>query len=277
MSVGRCTDTLGQRAARLCLWFVAGLTLLFLLLPVFIVLPISFSEGSFISYPVQGFSLRWYASIFERYPWMFSIRNSLAIALAATALATALGTLAAWGLISASFPGKPALMGLLISPIVMPLVITALAVYFMFARLGILHTYTGLILAHTVLAAPYVVITVTATLQTLDPALVRAAASLGAAPLEGFRTVTLPLIAPGVVSGAVFAFVTSFDDVVVALFLAGPTQATLPLQLFSRLRDHLDPAIIAVAALLTLTSIGFMLVIELLNRRTRRLRASEAT
>ena len=276
MSAGSVSETLGQQAARLSLRSVAALTLLFLLAPVFVVLPISFSEGSFISYPVQGFSLRWYASIFEPYPWMFSIRNSLIVALAATILATALGTLAAYGLTSASFRGKAVLMGLLISPIVMPLIITALAVYFMFARVGLLHSYTGLILAHTVLAAPYVVITVTATLQTFDRTLVRAAASLGASPLEGFRTVTLPLIAPGVVSGAVFAFVTSLDDVVVALFLAGPQQITLPLQLFSRLRDHLDPAIIAVAALLTLTSISLMLVIELLNRRAAGLRADGA-
>ena len=148
--------------------------------------------------------------------------------------------------------------------------ITALAAYFMFARIGLVGTFTGMILAHTVLAVPFVVITVTATLQGFDRNMVRAAQSLGAHPLAAFFGVTLPLIMPGVISGAIFAFVTSFDEIVVALFIAAPAQFTLPRQLFSGLRDNLDPSIVAVATLLLAVSVMLMGLIELLRWRAER-------
>jgi putative spermidine/putrescine transport system permease protein len=225
---------------------------------------------------LPGFSLRWFEVIFTPYPWMLSLENSVIIASATTVLATILGTLAAYGLTSVEFRLKPLLMALLISPIMVPLVITALAAYFLLARIGLAGTFTGMILAHTVLAVPFVVITVTATLQGFDRNMVRAAQSLGAKPLAAFFGVTLPLIMPGVIAGAIFAFVTSFDEIVVALFIASPAQFTLPRQLFSGLRDNLDPSIVAIATLLIVVSISLMAVVELLRWRAERMgRAAE--
>jgi len=247
------------------------LVFIFLLAPIIIIIPISFSSSSLLNYPLPGLSLRWFEVIFTPYPWMLSLRNSVVIASVTTVLATSLGTLAAYGLTSVEFRLKPLLMALLISPMMVPLVITALAAYFLFARIGLAGSFTGMILAHTVLSVPFVVITVTATLQGFDRNLVRAAQSLGAKPITAFFGVTLPLILPGVVSGAIFAFVTSFDEIVVALFIASPAQFTLPRQLFSGLRDNLDPSIVAIATLLIVVSICLMAVVELLRWRSERL------
>lgn len=220
---------------------------------------------------MPGFSLRWYETVLQPFPWLSSLKNSLIIASATVVLSTTLGTMAAYGLTMASFPGRSILIGLIISPLIVPLIIVALGVYFMFARTGLYGTFTGLILAHSVLAVPFVVITVMASLKGFDRRLVRAAASLGASGFRSFFDVTLPLIMPGVLSGAVFAFITSFDEVVVALFIASPAQFTLPRQLFAGLRDQLDPSIVAVATLLTAVTIVLLIVLELLKRRSERL------
>jgi len=263
--------TLGQRLWHHAFRWLCVLVFIFLLAPIIIIIPISFSSSSLLNYPLPGLSLRWFEVIFTPYPWMLSLRNSVVIASVTTVLATSLGTLAAYGLTSVEFRLKPLLMALLISPMMVPLVITALAAYFLFARVGLAGSFTGMILAHTVLSVPFVVITVTATLQGFDRNLVRAAQSLGARPITAFFGVTLPLILPGVVSGAIFAFVTSFDEIVVALFIASPAQFTLPRQLFSGLRDNLDPSIVAIATLLIVVSICLMAVVELLRWRSERL------
>jgi len=275
--------TFGQRLWHHLFRWLCVLIFIFLLAPIVIIIPIAFSSSSLLNYPLPGLSLRWFEVIFTPYPWMLSLRNSVIIASVTTVLATLLGTLAAYGLTSVEFRLKPLLMALLISPMMVPLVITALAAYFVFARVGLAGSFTGMILAHTVLAVPFVVITVTATLQGFDRNLVRAAGfdrnlvraaqSLGARPITAFFGVTLPLILPGVVSGAIFAFVTSFDEIVVALFIASPAQFTLPRQLFSGLRDNLDPSIVAIATLLIVVSIGLMAVVELLRWRSERLSA----
>lgn len=266
--------SIGQR-----IWHYAFLTIcafgfVFLIGPIIAIVPIAFSSASHLNYPLPGLSLKWFEEIFIPYPWMLALENSVIIAVATTILATALGTLAAYGLNFADFRFKPLLIGLLLSPMMVPLVITALAVYFFFARIGLIGTFTGMILAHTVLAVPFVVITVSATLQGFDRNMVRAAASLGARPITAFFGVTLPLIMPGVVSGAIFAFVTSFDEIVVALFIASPAQFTLPRQLFSGLRDHLDPSIVAIATLLLAVSILLMVLVEFLRARTERIRGA---
>jgi len=261
----------GQRIWDVVFRTVCACGFLFLVLPVLIIIPISFSSSSFLSYPLPGFSTKWYEALFVPYPWMMSVKNSLIVASATTVLATCLGTLAAYGLTITSFRFKPILVGLLISPLVVPLVITALASYLFLASIGLLGTYTGLILIHTALAVPFVLITVMATLQGFDVNLIRAGASLGARPYKVFRHVTLPLILPGVLSGAIFAFITSFDEIVVAMFIAGPAQFTLPRQLYAGLRDHLNPSIVAIAALLILVSVLLMGVVELLRRRSERL------
>jgi len=265
--------TLGQRLWYHLFRWLCVLVFVFLLAPIVIIIPIAFSSSSLLNYPLPELSLRWFEVIFTPYPWMLSLRNSVIIASVTTVLATSLGTLAAYGLTSVEFRLKPVLMALLISPMMVPVVITALAAYFVFARVGLAGSFTGMILAHTVLAVPFVVITVTATLHGFDRNLVRAAQSLGARPITAFFGVTLPLILPGVVSGAIFAFVTSFDEIVVALFIASPAQFTLPRQLFSGLRDNLDPSIVAIATLLIVVSIALMAVVELLRWRSERLSA----
>lgn len=251
--------------------FVA-LVCVFLLAPIVSIIPLSFSSGSFLSYPVPGFSLQWYHEVFAPRPWMFALKNSLIVGAGATVLATALGTLAAIGLARGNLPGRQVITGFLISPMVVPLIITAVGVYFFFAQLGLNASYAGLILAHTVLAVPFVVITVTVTLEGFDTNMVRAAQSLGAGPVTTFRKVTLPLISPGVASGAVFAFAISFDEVVVAVFLAGPAQRTLPRQMFAGLRENISPAILAVATLLVVVALALMVTMGLLKRRSERLR-----
>ena len=262
--------TRGQHVWYWCLRLICAFGFLFLVGPIVIIVPISFSAGSFLSYPLPGLSLRWYETVIEPFPWMFALENSLIVAVSTTVIATCLGTLAAYGLTRADFPGKALVFGLLISPLAVPLVISALGLYFLFARIGLVQTHAGLIIAHVVLAVPFVVITVSATLKGFDWTLVRAAESLGAPPLAAFFQVTLPLIAPGVGAGAVFAFVTSLDEVIVALFVSGPAQITLPRQLFTGLRDQLDPSIVAIATILIAFSLALLAVVELLQWRSAR-------
>ena len=254
---------------------LCGLILLFLILPVLVIIPLSFNSGTFLVYPLQGFSLRWYEEFFTASEWLRALKNSLIIAPAATVLAMVFGTLASIGLTRGEFRGKALLMGILISPMVVPVVIVAVASYLFFAPLGLGNSYISLILVHAVLGVPFVIITVTATLQGFNQNLVRAAASLGSPPLTAFFRVTLPLIAPGVISGALFAFATSFDEVVVTLFLAGPEQATIPRQMFSGIRENLSPTIAAAATLLIGFSVVMLLTLEWLRGRSEKLRTQQ--
>ncbi len=195
-----------------------------------------------------------------------------------TIVSTVLGTLAALGLSRTNLPARSVILGVLISPMIVPVIITAVAVFFIYAKFGgwtgipLLGTLLGLVLAHTVLATPFVVITVTSTLTGFDWSLARAAQSLGASPLRTFRKVILPLIAPGVVSGALFAFVTSFDEAVVALFISSAEQRTLPKQMFSGIRDQISPTITAAATVLVIFSTLLLVGAELMRRRGERLR-----
>lgn len=261
------------------LWFwthrsLCALVLLFLVLPILVIVPLSFNSGSFLVYPLQGLSMRWYADFFTSAEWMRSLTNSMIVAPAATLLAMVFGTLAAIGLTRGEFRGKALVMSLLISPMVAPVVIVGVASYLFFAPLGLGNSYISLILVHAVLGVPFVIITVSATLQGFNYNLVRAAASMGASPLLAFRKITLPLIAPGVISGALFAFATSFDEVVVTLFLAGPEQATLPRQMFSGIRENLSPTIAAAATLLIAFSIIMLLTLEWLRGRSEKMRTA---
>ncbi|OCX96958.1 MAG: polyamine ABC transporter permease [Pseudomonas sp. K35] len=264
-----------ERAWYYALRILCALVLLFLIVPVLVIVPLSFNSGSFLVYPLQGFSLRWYEALFTSADWMRSLKNSMLVAPAATFLAVVLGTLAAVGLTRAEFRGKALLMTVLISPMVVPVVIIGVASYLFFAPLGMGNSYLSLILVHAVLGVPFVIITVSATLQGFNYNLVRAAASLGASPLTAFFRVTLPLIAPGVISGALFAFATSFDEVVVTLFLAGPEQITLPRQMFSGIRENLSPTIAAAATLLIGFSIALLLTLEWLRGRAEKLRTQQ--
>ena len=268
--------TLSESAWRYVLWAVCVLVLAFLILPILIIVPLSFSSGTFLTFPLPGLSLRWYQEFFTSAPWQLSLRNSLIVASATTTLATVLGTLAALGLTRARLPGQTLLMGLIVSPMVVPLVIVAVGVYFAYAPFGLTSSLVGLTLAHTALAAPFVVITVSATLQGFDPNQARAGASLGASPVVVFRRIILPLILPGVISGALFAFVTSFDEVVVALFVTGPAERTLPRQMFNGIRENISPVIAAAATFVILISVLLLTALELLRRRNERLRGIRA-
>ena len=261
-----------SRTGRIVLWIVAILVLVFLITPLLVIVPLSFSSGTMLTLPLPGWSLRWYAEVVNSEPWQNSLLHSLIVGVIATVLATTLGTLAALGLTRADFPGKSLLMGILISPMIAPLVIVAAGAYFFLLPLGLTNSLFGLALVHAALGAPFVLITVSATLAGLDPSLPRAAANLGAPPTVVFRKVILPLIAPGVISGGLFAFVTSFDEVVVAMFLTGPANRTLPRQMFDGLRDNISPAILAVATLLIAVAILLLATVEYLRRRNLRLR-----
>lgn len=245
------------------------LTLLFLILPILVIIPLSFSDSSFLSYPMPGFSLRWYQNLWQSDEWMRAAKNSFIVAPMATLIATVLGTLAAVGLNKADFPGKGLLMAILISPMVVPVVVVGVGVYFFFAQIGLSESYTGLILAHAALGAPFVVTTVAATLQGFNHNLVRASLSLGASPLRTFFRITLPVIAPGLISGALFAFATSFDEVVITLFIAGPGQSTLPRQMFAGIRENISPTIAALATILIVFSTCLLLVLEWLRGRNK--------
>jgi putative spermidine/putrescine transport system permease protein len=258
-------DKLGWWALRA---FATGV-LVFLVLPVFVIIPLSFSNSSFLAYPITGWSLQWYREMWESAAWMHATRNSFIVAPLATLLATVLGTLAAMGLAHSRFFGKGFVTGLLIAPMVVPIVVVGVSSYLYFARLGLNDSYTGLVLVHAALGAPFVVTTVLATLQGFNTNLVRASLSLGANPIETFFRVTLPVIAPGVISGALFAFATSFDEVVVTLFLAGPQQVTLPRQMFTGIRENISPTIAAVATLLTLFTTLLMMTLEWLRGRRK--------
>jgi len=247
-------------------------TLIFLLAPILIIVPMSFTSGNLLVFPLPGLSTRWYESLAQGSAWTDATKNSLIIGLSATALAMILGVMAASGLARANFALKPVLIALILSPVLMPIVITAVGMYFFFAGVGLSGTYIGLILAHTALGVPFVVITVLASLEGFDHNLTKAAATLGASPLTAFRKVTLPIIFPGIASGGLFAFVTSFDEIVVTLFLAAPTQRTLPRQIFSGVREYVSPGIAAVATLLVLLSAALLVTVQLLERRGRRLR-----
>ncbi|WP_316399497.1 ABC transporter permease, partial [Bradyrhizobium sp. 33ap4] len=212
---------------------ICAAVLVFLIAPILVIIPLSFNSVPFFTYPMPGLSLRWYEEFFLTYRWQGALHNSIFVAVSVTLLSTVLGTLAALGLSRPNFPWRGAVMSVLISPIVVPVVITAVAVYFFYADVRLLNTYAGLILAHNTLATPFVVITVSATLMGFDYSLTRAAAGLGAPPVVVFFKVTLPLILPGMISGALFAFITSFDETVVALFVTSAEQRTLPKVLFS--------------------------------------------
>jgi len=260
-----------ERWAAVALAVFSALVLVFLIAPILAILPLSVNDSEFLTYPMRGFSLRWYEAVFASDKWRLAVQNSFLIGLPATLVATVLGTMAAIGLSLADFRGKGIVTAMLLSPLVLPIVIVAVALYFFFAPLGLTQSYAGLIIAHAALGAPFVVVTVGAALVSFDRDLARAAAGLGAPPLTVFRRVTLPLIRPGVISGALFAFALSFDEVITVLLLGAPHQRTIPREMFSGLRDSLNPTIAVVATLLTGLAVLLLLAIEWIRARNERL------
>lgn len=263
------------RSERIGYWVLrgfVGLVLLFLIAPILAIMPLSFNSETFFTYPMPGYSLKWYHEFFTNERWQSALRLSLVLAFATTILATTLGTLAALGLAQGKVPYQAGIMAILISPMVVPVIVSALGMFFFYSSIGLTGTIPGLILAHTALATPFVVITVTATLSSFDKTLMRAGESLGASPWTVFFKVVMPLILPGMISGALFAFVTSFDEVIAVIFIAGPEQRTLPRQMFSGIRELISPTITAAASVLIVVSTMLLITVELLRRRSERLR-----
>ena len=258
---------------------ICGLIFLFLIFPILVIIPLSFNSVPYFSFTPEmlsfdpaGYSLRWYEDFFTNLNWRGAVNNSFIIAVFSTLLATSLGTLAALGLSRQNVPFRTLIMAILISPMIVPLIISACGMFFFYSRVQLQGTYLGVILAHAALGTPFVVITVTATLVGFDRSLIRAANSLGADGVTTFFKIVVPLILPGVISGALFAFITSFDEVVVILFVGSFEQRTIPWQMFSGIREHISPTILAVATLLVVVSIGLLSTVELLRRRGERLR-----
>ena len=269
----------GQR-----LWYwgfraICVAVLFFLIMPILVIIPLSFNAEDFFTFTKRmlalnpaAYSLKHYQDFFSNPDWQQALRNSVTIAPVATLLAVALGTLAAVGLSQPHVPFRGAIMAILISPMIVPLIISAAGMYFFYSRIGLQGTYWGVVLAHAALGIPFVIITVTATLVGFDRSLVRAAANMGEGPVRTFFKVQMPLILPGVISGALFAFITSFDEVVVVLFVGSAAQKTLPWQMFIGLREQISPTILAVATILIAISVVLLTVLELLRRRSEKLR-----
>ena len=258
---------------------ICGLIFFFLVFPILVIIPLSFNAQDFFTFTPEmlaldpaGYSTKHYVDFFTNPDWQKALQNSFMIAPTATLLATVLGTLAAIGLSQPHVPFRSVIMAILISPMIVPLIIAAAGMYFFYSRIGLQGTYWGVVMAHAVLGTPFVIITVTATLVGFDNSLVRAAASMGAGPITTFFKVQIPLILPGVVSGALFAFITSFDEVVVVLFLGSASQKTLPWQMFIGLREQISPTILAAACVLIAVSILMLATLEMIRRRGERLR-----
>ena len=271
--------TMGQRVWYYIFRFICTAIFLFLILPILVILPLSFNASDFFTFTQEmlaldpaGYSLKHYQDFFTNSDWQHALANSARIAPMATLMATTFGTLAAIGLSQSYMPARSAVMAILISPMIVPLIISAAGMYFFYSRIGMQGTYWGVVLAHAALGTPFVIITVTATLVGFDKSLVRAAANLGADPVRTFFKVQMPLILPGVISGALFAFITSFDEVGVVLFVGSASQKTLPWQMFTGLREQISPTILAVATVLVAISIALLTTLELLRRRSERLR-----
>ena len=269
---------------------ICGVIFVFLIMLILVVMPLSFNSQDFftftpemLKFEPEGYSLKHYRDFFTNNEWQRSFKNSLLIAPVATLVSVSLGTLAAIGLSQSHVPFKRAIMAILISPMIVPLIISATGMFFFYSHVGnFLEDTIGLdknfvgyvkvILAHSVLGIPFVIITVTATLVGFDSSLTRAAASMGANPIKTFFKIQMPLILPGVISGGLFAFITSFDEVVVVMFVGSTNQKTLPWQMFTGLREQISPTILAVATILVAISIALLITIEMLRRRSEKLR-----
>lgn len=271
----RTTGT--ERAADLGAKAISILVAIFLVAPVLVIFPLSFTSGSLLIFPLPGLSTRWYEEFFTNPVWLSALRNSLVLAVTTTVTATVLGTLAALGLVKLPKRSRGIISALLLSPMIVPVIIVGVGSFFYFARFGLVGTFLSLVLAHTALALPLVVIAVVATLEGFDPNLTRAAYASGATPLGAFWQITRPLVMPGIVTGATFAFITSFDEIVCVIFLGSPEFRTLPRQIWSGAKETISPTITVAAVFLVVASVVLTLVVEALRRRTQRMTGARST
>jgi putative spermidine/putrescine transport system permease protein len=246
---------------------LVGLILAFLALPIVVVVIVSFSSATYLTFPPPTFGLRWYNAYFASNDWLRSSWLSIWVAACVVVLSTLLGTLAALGIARLPKALRVVASALILSPLIVPVIVVAIGIYYAFARYGLVGTPAGLILAHTCMAVPFVVTSVSASLAGIDPRLEQAALNLGATPIGAFFQVTLPLIRPGVLAGALFAFITSFDELVVALFISGSGAVTLPRRMWDDLQYQIDPTIAAVSALTIVLTVVLMGCAQYLRKR----------
>lgn len=248
----------------------------FLILPILAVVPLSFSALPFFAYTPEmlrlepsAFSTQWYKQVLFGTEWRAAFFNTMEIGLWSTVMATAIGTLAALGLERSTFRGREVLSAIFLLPIFAPTIVLATGLYFLYAELGLLNTKLGIILAHATISAPFVMLSVRASLSMIDSRLMRAAANLGAGPVFAFRSVTLPLAMPGIIGGAILAFATSFDELVIVLFVGGVETTTIPRQMWTGVREDLSPRVLAVSSLMAALAIGTLILTQLLRRSAR--------
>ena len=256
-----------RQPRRLLLLALGALTVFFLMAPTLVVVPMSVTASNALTFPPEGFSTRWYEKMLTDPQWSSGFVNSAQVAFLTALLATVLGTLAALGTVRGRFPGKSAVNALVLSPLIVPVIIIAIGMFSLFVRWKISGSIAGLVLAHTALAVPFVVINVGTSLRTIDRNLELAAMNLGADPLRTFRRVTLPLILPGVLAGGLFAFITSWDEVVVSIFLTTARFRTLPVEMWEQVRQVVDPTVAAVATTLLAVTTSLLLLVLVVRRQ----------
>jgi putative spermidine/putrescine transport system permease protein len=256
--------------ARIALYTICGLIAFYLILPILIVFPMSLSSAEFLTFPPPGFSLKWFQRYFSDPAWLQPTYMSLQIATLTMLLSSALGTLAAISLVRSRFWGKAVANSLILAPMIIPVIIISIALYGFFSKIGLLGSRFGLVLGHTMVCVPFVVITVSASLKGFDESLERAAMICGATRLKAFMKITFPIIRPGMISGALFAFIISFDEIVISMFLCGIDTRTLPLKMWEGIRMEINPVIAAVSTLLICLSAVLLIFAELVRRRTQR-------
>ena len=243
--------------------------LLFLLLPAFVVIPMSFGSSEYLKFPPVDFSLKWYAEFFGSAPWVGSLWLSIQVAVLTTLVSTVTGTMASLTLMRGSFPGKAIIHAVILSPMIIPVIIVAIAVYGLYAKMGLIGTRPGLVIAHTILAVPYVILIMTSNLDRFDLSLELASMNLGANRLQTFFFITLPLVLPGMITSAIFAFITSFDELVMANFISGIRGTTLPKRMFDGIRLDVSPLVASVSSMLIILSILTILVIQSLQKEEK--------
>ena len=263
------SDTQVTHRDRLWLYVVAAIIMLLLVIPIFIVIPMSFSDSQYLEFPPSNWSVRWYDEYFGSSKWMRATVTSFQIGVLTMLVATPLGTAAAYALFVSGHRAARAVFMFLITPMIVPVILIAIGAFYAFGRVGLNNTITGLVLAHTVLAAPLVMIVITASLRTYDLNQELVARSLGASRLKAFFAITLPQIKFSVVTAALLSFLTSFDEVIIAIFVSGGVNATLTKHMFAALRDYIDPTIAAISTVMVLVSSVLLLATQFIGNREK--------
>jgi putative spermidine/putrescine transport system permease protein len=257
-----------RQPRRMLMAAVGALTVFYLLAPTLVIVPMSFTEARILSFPPQGFSIQWYERMFTDRQWSSGMINSAQVAVLTAILATVLGTLAALGLTRGRFPGRAAVNALALSPLIVPVVIIAIGMFSLFVQWRLTGSLVGMVLAHTALAIPFVIVNVGTSLRTMDRNLELAAANLGADPRRTFLRITLPIILPGVLAGAILSFITSWDEVVVAIFMTSARFRTLPVEMWEQVRQVVDPTVAAVSTTLLVVTTVLLLLLLVVRRQS---------